>query len=201
MCKNKDLLDNFQIHYNIFKSLIRLYLCSLSKRILFQPQQQKCLWDMSDWYLQQQHQRRFMYELSTWHNHAGTHRTENRNFLWYATFEFEKAFLCCTVSKVKIRYTLEFSLNAFTEFAEFSDIKIKIKKENCRVGTQDLLCKRQRFYHCTTETIVREQILILNPVHASVISQILWIPWIQWKFCSIRRKLHWLQFKNAVLLV
>ena len=39
-----------------------------------------------------------------------------------------------------------------------------MKKEDCRVGTQDLLCKRQVWYHCTTETIVREQILIMkNP--------------------------------------
>ena len=68
---------------------------------------------------------------------------------------------------------LEFSLNALTKFSAFSDKKIKIKKENCRVGTQDPLCKRQRLYHCTTETIAREQILILNPTHASVISQIL----------------------------
>ena len=56
--------------------------------------------------------------------------------------------LCCT--------TMEFSLNAFTELAEFSDKKIKIKKENCRVGTQDLLCKRQTLYHSATESIVRE---------------------------------------------
>ena len=40
---------------------------------------------------------------------------------------------------------MEFSLNPFTEFVEFRDKKIKIK--NCRVGTQDLLCKRQRLYH------------------------------------------------------
>ena len=39
---------------------------------------------------------------------------------------------------------MEFSLNVFTEFAEFSDKKIKIKMANCRIGTQDLLCKRQR---------------------------------------------------------
>ena len=40
-----------------------------------------------------------------------------------------------------------FSLNVFTEFTEFSDKKNKIKKiknEHCGVGTQDLLCKRQR---------------------------------------------------------
>ena len=68
---------------------------------------------------------------------------------------------------------MEFSLNAFTEFSEFSDKKIKIKKENCRVGTQDLLCKGQRLYHSATETQAAEQILIQNPIHASVISEIL----------------------------
>ena len=51
--------------------------------------------------------------------------------------------------------------------------KIKIKKENCRVGSQDLQCKRQRLYHSATETQAAEQILILNTIHASVISQIL----------------------------
>ena len=68
---------------------------------------------------------------------------------------------------------MEFSLNVFTEFAEFSDKKIKNQKEDCRVGTQELLCKRQRLYHSATEPQATEQILILNPVHASVISQIL----------------------------
>ena len=68
--------------------------------------------------------------------------------------------------------TLEFSLNVFTEFAEFSDKKkLKIKKEDYRVGTQDLLCKRQRLYHSVTEPQATEQILILNPIHASMISQ------------------------------
>ena len=73
--------------------------------------------------------------------------------------------------------SLEFSLNAFK--------KNKNKKEDCRVGTQDLLYKRQRLYHCTTKPQATEQILMLNPIHAWVISQIIWIPLIQWKFCSI----------------
>ena len=52
----------------------------------------------------------------------------------------------------------------------FSDKKkLKIKKEEYRVGTQDLLCKRQRIYHSATEPQATEQILILNPIHASVI--------------------------------
>ena len=76
---------------------------------------------------------------------------------------------------------MEFSLNIFNEFAEFSEKKIKkIKQEDCRVGTQDLLCKRERLYHSVTETQATEQILILNPIHVSVISQILWICWIHW---------------------
>ena len=58
------------------------------------------------------------------------------------------------------------SLNSVT-------IKIKIKKEYCRVGTQDLLCKRQRLYHSATEAQTTEQILILNLIHASVISHML----------------------------
>ena len=50
--------------------------------------------------------------------------------------------------------SVEFSLNVFTEFAEFSDKKLKIKKEDYRVGTQDLLCKRQRLYHSATGNTV-----------------------------------------------
>ena len=63
--------------------------------------------------------------------------------------------------------------------------KLKIEKEDYTVGTQDLLHKRQRLYHSATEPQATEQILILNSIHASVISEILWIPWIHWKFCSI----------------
>ena len=40
-------------------------------------------------------------------------------------------------------------------------------------------CVRDR--DSTTQPQGTEQILILNPIHASVIFQILWIPWIQWK--------------------
>ena len=57
----------------------------------------------------------------------------------------------------------------------------KIKKENCRVGTQVNLCKRQRWYHCPTEILVTDQILILNPIHASVILRISEFT----EFCSI----------------
>ena len=58
----------------------------------------------------------------------------------------------------------------------------KIKNQKRIVGwePQDFLCKRQRWYHCTTETLVTEQILILNLIHYSVIPQILWIHWIHW---------------------
>ena len=84
---------------------------------------------------------------------------------------------------------MEFSVNVFTEFAEIQwQKKFKIKKEDYRVGTQDLLCKSLCLYHSATKPQATEQILILNPIHASVIFQILWIPcihWIQWKLCSI----------------
>ena len=73
----------------------------------------------------------------------------------------------------KVNRTLEFSLNVFTEFAEFSDKKNQKSK---RDGTQDLLWKKQRLYNSATEPQATEQILILNPIHASVISQILLIP-------------------------
>ena len=47
-----------------------------------------------------------------------------------------------TIGMVLRPGALEFSLNVFTEFAEFSDKKIK--NDHCGAGTQDLLCKRQR---------------------------------------------------------
>ena len=50
-------------------------------------------------------------------------------------------------------------------------IKLKIKKEDCRIV--DLLCERQKLYHSATEPQATEQILMLNPIHSSVISQIL----------------------------
>ena len=42
--------------------------------------------------------------------------------------------------------------------------KNKIKQDDCRVGTQDLLFKRQRLYHSATEPQATEQITILNPI-------------------------------------
>ena len=62
-----------------------------------------------------------------------------------------------------------FSLNSLNSVTK----KLKFKKEDYRVGTQDLLCKRQRLYHSAREPQATEQILILNPIHASVISHIL----------------------------
>ena len=58
------------------------------------------------------------------------------------------------------------SLNSVTK-------KKSKSKRNGRVGTQDLMCKRQRLCHSATEPQATEQILILNPIRASVISQIL----------------------------
>ena len=48
-----------------------------------------------------------------------------------------------------------------------------------------LLCKRQRWYHCTTQTRVAERILKLNPIHVQWLIGFCWIYWIGWKFCSI----------------
>ena len=66
--------------------------------------------------------------------------------------------------------SVEFSLNVFTEFAEFSDKNTNILKRRAR--THYLLCERQGFYQWSTEIQLTEQILILNLIHASVISQI-----------------------------
>ena len=66
--------------------------------------------------------------------------------------------------------TLEFSLNVFTEFAEFSDKNIIILKRRAR--THYLLCKRQGFYQWSTETQLTEKTVKLILIHASVIPQI-----------------------------
>ena len=62
-----------------------------------------------------------------------------------------------------------FSLNLANSVTK----KLKNQKGGYRVGTQDLLCKRQRLHFSATEPQVTEQILILNPIHASMIFQIL----------------------------
>ena len=88
---------------------------------------------------------------------------------------------------------MEFSLNAFTEFSEFSDKILYFLKKIpvlepiilCEARTHSLLCKRQRLYHCTTDTQLTEKTVKLILIHASVIFEILWIRWIQWKFRSI----------------
>ena len=65
---------------------------------------------------------------------------------------------------------MEFSLYVFTEFSDKK--KLKIKKEDYRVGTKDLLCKTETvpLSHRATGNRVDP---FLNPIHASVISQTL----------------------------
>ena len=46
-------------------------------------------------------------------------------------------------------------------------------------------CVRNRLYRCATETQLTEKTVQLILIHASVISQIPWIRWIEWNFCSI----------------
>ena len=60
---------------------------------------------------------------------------------------------------------LEFSLNVFTEFAEFSDRNI------CHYikGVSHLLGERPGCYHSAIKTHVRDMIFKLSPIHASVI--------------------------------
>ena len=82
---------------------------------------------------------------------------------------------------------VEFSLNVFTAFAEFSD------KYICHYS------KRARTCHTATSCVRDQEATTvparhmwetgswdLSPIDASVIYQIPWIHWIQWKFCSFR---------------
>ena len=75
------------------------------------------------------------------------------------------------------------SPNIFTEFREFNYYLKKELLYYTRIHC--LLCERQRFYHCDTQKIFK-----LIPIHASVIHQIPWIRWIQWKFCFLLGKPH-----------
>ena len=61
-----------------------------------------------------------------------------------------------------------FSLNSLNSVTK----KIKNQKGGLQ-GWYPGPCKRQKLYHSATEPQATEQILILNPIHASVISQIL----------------------------
>ena len=79
----------------------------------------------------------------------------------------------------------EFSLNVSLNSANSVTKNIIILKRCCCIQTNYLLCERQIFYHCATETQLTEKTVKLFHIHASVIYQILWIHWIQWKFCYI----------------
>ena len=50
------------------------------------------------------------------------------------------------------------------------------------IRTCHLLCQRSKCCHITSKTHVEERIIKLNPIHASVIYQILWIHWISDQF-------------------
>ena len=70
--------------------------------------------------------------------------------------------------------TMEFFLNVLTEFSDKNYLSLKW-----------LLYKRPICYHSPSKTPVRDRIFKFSPLHASVIYQIPWIHWIQWKLCSI----------------
>ena len=74
---------------------------------------------------------------------------------------------------------MEFSLNVFSEFSDKNNINLK---RNAVLKTT-ISCVR--LYHSATETQLTEKTFKLILVHASVIFQILWIRWIQWKFLYI----------------
>ena len=61
----------------------------------------------------------------------------------------------------KFGQIIEFSLNVFTEFSEFSDKNIIILKY-CWVQTHYLLCEKQRLYHCATDTQLTEKTVKLE---------------------------------------
>ena len=64
---------------------------------------------------------------------------------------------------------MEFLLNVFSEFSEFSDKKYLSLKG---VPTCQILCKRPSCYHGTSKTHVSDRIFKLTPIHALVIYKI-----------------------------
>ena len=80
---------------------------------------------------------------------------------------FDEKKVVCSLS-FQSSQTIEFFLNVFAEFAEFSDQKYYKKI----IQTVHLLCKIQRCYQSASKTEVAERISKLSPIHASVIYQI-----------------------------
>ena len=73
-----------------------------------------------------------------------------------------------------------FFLNAFTEFSNKKYLLLKgLKPATSCVRDQDANAAPARYIY------MGDMIFKLNPIHASVIYQIPWIHWIQWKFWSI----------------
>ena len=107
---------------------------------------------------------------------------------FFCAQDFPSSLRCLnTLATLNIWRQWSFFLNVFTGFSEFNDKKILVIK---RTRTCDLLFKRPECYHSTSKAHVRDRIFKFSPIHASVIDQICWIHWVQWKFCSIQEKLH-----------
>ena len=65
---------------------------------------------------------------------------------------------------------MEFFLNVFTEFVEFSDKIFVITVKGLEpLPTSHLLCQRPACYHSVRKTNVIDSIFKLNPIHASMI--------------------------------
>ena len=74
---------------------------------------------------------------------------------------------------------IEFSLNVFTEFADFSDKNNFNKKDYLNLH---LLCKRPGCYYIASKSHVTERIFKLTPIQASGIYQFPWVHWISVPF-------------------
>ena len=75
------------------------------------------------------------------------------------------------------RESIEFSLNVFTKFAEFSDKIFVITVKGLKPDTQPPLALETRVLPQCQQDTCRDRIFKLSPIHALVIYQ---IPWIQW---------------------
>ena len=84
------------------------------------------------------------------------------------------------------RFNHELFLNELNRIYRICRISKIFLQRRC-IQTCYLLSNKPWCFHSTRKTQVTEKIFKMNLIHASVISQILWIHWIEWKFVPFRK--------------
>ena len=66
-------------------------------------------------------------------------------------------------------YAMEFFLNVFTEFSEFSNKNLSLHQKDLNLLLSHILCKRPGCYRSVSKTHMRDRIFKSSLIHASVI--------------------------------